>query len=65
MLEMGGVLFRLELADGAPAAPPTISVSVPVLRVADSPPLGMRELRVVEVRDVDADQPPVLVVGDV
>jgi hypothetical protein len=35
------------------------------LRVGDSLPLGKRELRVVEVRDVDADQPPVLVVEDV
>jgi hypothetical protein len=36
---MAGFLFRLELADGAPAEPSTIEVAVPT-RVGDSVPLG-------------------------
>jgi hypothetical protein len=59
---MAGFLFRLELADGAPAEPSKIEVAVPNMRVGDSVPLGKRTLRVVGVRDDDADQPPVLVV---
>jgi hypothetical protein len=61
---MAGFLFRLELADGAPAEPSTVEVAVPNMRVGDSLPLGKRTLRVVGVRDDDADQPPVLVVED-
>jgi hypothetical protein len=56
---VGGFLFRLELADGAPAEPSKIEVAVPNMRVGDSVPLGKRTLRVVGVRDDDADQPPV------
>ena len=44
---MAGFLFRLELADGAPAEPATIEVAVPNMRVGDSVPLGKRTLRVV------------------
>jgi hypothetical protein len=55
---MGGFLFRVELADGAPAEPPTIEVAVPNMRVGDSVALVKRTLRVVGVRDDDADQPP-------
>lgn len=62
---MAGFLFRLELADGEPAEPSTIEVAVPNMRVGDSVPLGKRTLRVVGVRDDDADQPPVLVIEDV
>jgi hypothetical protein len=39
---VGGFLFRLELADGAPAEPSKIEVAVPNMRVGDSVPLGKR-----------------------
>jgi hypothetical protein len=57
-------LFRLETRDGGPAEPPTLSSAVPNWRSGDTIPLGRRTLRVVSVRDDDADQPPVLVVED-
>jgi hypothetical protein len=58
-------LFKLETADGAPAEPPSLTTAVPNWRSGDTIPLGHRILRVVHVRDDDADQPPVLVVEDV
>jgi hypothetical protein len=61
---MAGFLFRLETADGAPAEPPSLNSAVPNWRPGDTIPLG-RTLRVVGIRDDDADQPPVLVVEDV
>lgn len=57
-------LFRLETEDGAPAEPPTLTSAVPNWRSGDAIPLGQRTLRVIHVRDEDADQPPVLVVED-
>jgi hypothetical protein len=54
--------FRLEMEDGVAAEPPTLSSSVPNWRAGDTIPLGHRMLRVVEIRDDDGDQPPVLVV---
>jgi hypothetical protein len=58
-------LFRLEKADGAPAEPPTLTSAVPNWRAGDTIPLGQeRTLRVLRVRDDDAEQPPVLVVED-
>jgi hypothetical protein len=58
--------FRLEHDDGTPADPPTLKAAVPNWRPGDTIPLGAgRSLRVVHVRDDDADQPPVLVVEDV
>jgi hypothetical protein len=62
---MAGFLFRLETEDGAPAEPPSLASAVPNWRSGDEIPLGKRTLRVVRVRDDDADQPPVLVVEDV
>jgi hypothetical protein len=62
---MAGFLFRLETPEGAPAAPPTLEAAVPNWRAGDSIHLGSSSLRVVAVRDDDADQPPVLVVEDV
>jgi len=62
---MAGFLFRLETPEGAPAEPPTLSSAVPNWRAGDTIPLGGRVLRVVELRDEDADRPPVLVVEDV
>ena len=35
-----------------------------VMRAGDSIPLGHKTLRVLRIRDNDADQPPVLVVED-
>jgi hypothetical protein len=61
---MAGFLFRLETEDGAPAEPPSLTTAVPNWRSGDEIPLGRRSLRVVRVRDDDADQPPVLVVED-
>jgi hypothetical protein len=61
---MAGFLFRLETPEGAPADPPTLSSAVPNWRVGDTIHLGARALRVVRVRDDDADQAPVLVVQD-
>jgi hypothetical protein len=59
-------LFRLEAADGTPVEPPTLASAVPNWRPGDTIPLGAQKaLRVVAVRDDDAEQPPVLVVEDV
>jgi hypothetical protein len=58
-------LFKLETEDGAPAEPPVLDTAVPDWRSGDTIPLGRTTLRVVRVRDDDADQPPVLVVEDV
>ena len=50
---------------GGPAGnPPTLDTAVPNWRSGDEIPLGRRTLRVVHIRDVDSDQPPVLVVED-
>jgi hypothetical protein len=57
-------LFRLETADGVPAEPPTPTSAVPNWRPGHTIPLGRRTLRVVDVRDDEADQPPVLVVDE-
>ena len=58
--------FELQLADGAPADPPTLTTAAPLWRPGDTIPLGTRTLRVLEVHDgdVDADREPVLVVED-
>jgi hypothetical protein len=57
-------LFRLERADGTPAEPPTLDSAVPNWRAGDTVPRGHRTLRVIRLRDEDADQPPVLVVEE-
>ena len=59
---MAGFLFRLETPEGIPADPPTMASVVPNWKAGDTIPLGRRTLRVVAVRDDDADQPPVLIV---
>jgi hypothetical protein len=61
---MAGFLFRLETPEGAPTEPPTIASAVPNWKAGDTIPLGPTMLRVVAVRDDDADQPPVLVVEE-
>jgi hypothetical protein len=50
--------------EGEPAEPPTLASAVPNWRAGDTIHLGRKTLRVVGIRDVDADQPPVLVVED-
>jgi hypothetical protein len=57
-------LFRLETTDGTRADPPTLSSAVPNWKPGDTIPLGGRTLRVVGIRDDDADQPPVLIVEE-
>jgi hypothetical protein len=60
---MGAFAFRLEQEDGTPADPPTLKAAVPNWRPGDTIALGRsRMLRVVDVRNDDADQAPVLVV---
>lgn len=61
---MAGFLFRLETTDGEPAEPPTYTSAVPNWRAGDTIPLGGRTLKVVRIRDDDADQPPVLIVEE-
>jgi hypothetical protein len=57
--------LAVETVDGVPAEPPTFESAIPNLRSGDTIPLGRgRTLRVVGIRDDDADQPPVLVVED-
>jgi hypothetical protein len=62
---MAGFFFRLETTDGSAADPPTLHSAVPNWRVGDTIPFGYQTLRVVDVRDDDEGQPPVLVVEDV
>ena len=58
-------LFRLETKDGVPAEPPTLTSAMPNWSLGDTIPLGAgKTLRVVDVRDDDAEQPPVLVVEE-
>jgi hypothetical protein len=53
---MGSFAFRLEQEDGTPADPPTLQAAVPNWRPGDTIALGAhRMLRVVDVRDGDAD----------
>jgi len=50
-------LFRLETRDGAPAEPPKLTSAVPNWSPGDTIPLGAGgTLRVVDVRDDDADR---------
>jgi hypothetical protein len=55
-------LYRLEDENGAPVEPHTFKTAVPNWKAGDTIPLPHRALRLVAVRDEDADQPPVLVV---
>ena len=57
-------LFKLETEDGAPAEPAELHAVVPNWRAGDTIHLGSRTLRVVALRDVEGDAPPVLVVED-
>jgi hypothetical protein len=53
---MAGFLFRLETTGGVPAEPPALETIVPNWRAGDTIPLGRSMLRVVGIRDDDADQ---------
>jgi hypothetical protein len=55
---MTGFTFRLELAHARPADPSTFGTAVPNWRPGDTIPLGRKTLRVVAIRDDDADQAP-------
>jgi hypothetical protein len=57
-------LFKLETEDGVPAEPAELHAAVPNWRAGDTIHLGSRTLRVVALRDVEGDAPPVLVVED-
>jgi hypothetical protein len=61
---MAGFRFRLETTDGAAADPPTLESAAPNWKAGDSIHFGTKTLRVVAIRDDDADQAPVLVVED-
>jgi hypothetical protein len=61
---MAGFLFKLEGADGTPAEPSSLSSAVPNWAPGHEIHFGHKTLRVVAVRDDDADSPPVLVVED-
>jgi hypothetical protein len=62
---MGAFAYMLEREDGTPADPSSFRTTVLAWRPGDTIPLSSgRALRVVRVRDDDADQPPVLVVED-
>jgi hypothetical protein len=47
-------VFKLELADGTPADPPTFTSAVPDWRPGHTVQIGRRTLRVIDVRE-DAD----------
>lgn len=51
--------FKLEHQDGSHADPSELKTAVPN---CDTIPLGGRTLRVIDIRDDDADQAPALVV---
>jgi hypothetical protein len=55
-------LYRLEMADGASAEPPTLEAAVPNRSIGNCVFFGKRTLRVIGKRDDEADQPPVLIV---
>jgi hypothetical protein len=58
--------IKLERANGTPADPPSIGTTMTNWRPGDTIPISAgRSLRVIRIRDDDADQPPVLVVEDV
>ena len=61
---MAGFLFKLETVDGAAAEPSSLSSAAPNWAPGRTIHLGRRTLRVVAVRDDDADRPPVLVVEE-
>jgi hypothetical protein len=59
---MAGFLFKLETPNGEPAEPSSFSSAAPNWAPGMTIHFGHKTMRVVAVRDDDADQPPVLVV---
>jgi hypothetical protein len=57
-------LFRLEHEVGRPLDPPTLQAARPDWKAGDSIYFGRKTLRVLDVRDPDADRAPILVVRD-
>jgi hypothetical protein len=55
-----GFSLQAETTDGVPAEPLTLSSAIPNWQPGETIPLGGKTLRVVGLRDEDADQPPVL-----
>jgi hypothetical protein len=55
---------KLDTADVAPVDPPTLKTSEPSWHPGDTIPFGRRALRVLGVRDDDADKPPALIVEE-
>jgi hypothetical protein len=62
---MAGFLFELETVDGKPGQPASFSSAAPNWAPGMTIHFGHKTLRVVSVRDDEADRPPVLVVEDV
>jgi hypothetical protein len=58
-------LIKLETSDGAPAEPPTLNSVMRNWKAGDLIPLEHGWLRVIGLRDDNADRPPVLVVEEV
>jgi hypothetical protein len=54
----------VETTNGVPAEPATLTSAVPNWREGDTIPLRQKTLRVVGIRDDEADEPPVLVVEE-
>jgi hypothetical protein len=62
---MAGFLLRLETPNGKPADPSSLSSAVPNWAPGHTIHFGHKTLRVIAVRDDDADSPPVLIVEEV
>jgi hypothetical protein len=56
--------FKLVTVDGAPADPPSLATVAPKWEPGDTIPLGKRTLRVIGVRNIEADEPTELIVED-
>jgi hypothetical protein len=56
--------FKLVTVDGAPADPPSLTTVAPKWEPGDTIPLGRRTLRVIGVRNTEADEPTELIVED-
>jgi hypothetical protein len=61
---MAGFLFKLEMADGKPGGAAVAQQRVPNRAPGHTIHFGHKTLRVVDVRDDDADSPPVLIVKE-
>jgi hypothetical protein len=61
---MAGFLFKLETLEGERAEPSELSSAVPNWGPGHEIHLGHKTLRVVAVREDDADSPPVLIVEE-